>query len=126
MRAWRIPCALLLILLVLCVADSAAVSRRCARWRELSIRANEAVSREDWDAAAQILEQLRQDWEPCRFWLRVTLSHTAVSDTDALLEQSRRLCALRQREDLQLALIDLCAQFARMDAEEQINMGNIL
>ncbi|MBO4853999.1 MAG: DUF4363 family protein [Oscillospiraceae bacterium] len=126
MRAWRIPCAILLVLLALCLADSAAVSRRCTRWNERSAQAIEALSHEDWQGVEQALEQLRQDWQPCRFWLRVTLSHTAVGDTDELLEQCSLLCALHQREELHVALIELRAQFVRMDADGQVNWGNIL
>ena len=126
MRAWRIPCAALAVLLVLCAANSAAVSRRCARWAELSARANEAVAQEDWQTAAQTLEKLRQDWQPCRFWLRITLSHTAVGDTDTLLEQCALLCALRKQDELHVVLIELHAQFNRMATDGQVSPGNIL
>lgn len=126
MRAWRIPCAILLSVLVLCLANSAAVSRRCDRWSEWSAQASEALAQEDWQGVEQTLDQLRRDWQPCRFWLRVTLSHTAVGDTDELLEQCALLCALQEEEELHVALIDLRTQFVRMDRDGQVNWGNIL
>ena len=126
MRAWRIPCAVLLLVLVLCLANSAAVSRRCDRWGEWSAQASEALAQEDWQGVEQALDQLRRDWEPCRLWLRVTLSHAAVGDTDELLEQCALLCSLHQQEELHVALIELRAQFIRMDVDGKVNWGNIL
>lgn len=126
MRAWRIPTAILLALLVLCLANSTAVTRRCERWKQWSAQATDALAQKDWQGMEQTLEELRQDWQPCRLWLRVTLSHTAVGDTDELLEQCIHLCKLRQQEELYVALIELRAHFIRMDADGQVNWGNIL
>ena len=126
MRAMRIPVFILLVLVVISMAHSVTMTRRCRDWLDTVDRADTAAAAGDWDEAEDLLQQLQEDWEPSRVWLRITISHTTLDDAKSLLEQAQLLSQLKEEVHLRATLAELGALLRQMDEGERLSWENIL
>ena len=126
MRAFRIPCFVLLLLVILSLANTAAMTRHCTQWSRTLDAAQEAVARERWEEAGQLLDDLRQSWSACEVWLRVVLSHNTVDETEQLMERSRLMVRLKESTHAQDALTELAGLLERIGGGEALSLANIL
>lgn len=126
MRAMRLPVFILLVLLAVSLAQSAAITRRCRIWTATVDAVDAAAQAEQWEKAAELLDGMERDWAACRVWLRITVSHTALNQAKSLLAQSQLLCRLREGSDLRSALAELGALLRQIGLEERLSWENIL
>ncbi len=126
MRALRIPCFVLLILLALSLANSAAMQRRCAQWRALVDDARRFAREEQWAEADAKLKELENGLSSCALWLHITTSHDAVDEADRLLARARLMCALRDGVHTEESLAELRVLLHHAAENEQLLMGNIM
>lgn len=126
MRALRVPLFILLALLILSLAHSAAMGRRCRTWLEAAAAADAAAAREQWEQAAGILEDMEKSWNGCRLLLRITLSHQTLDQARSLLERSKLACRLEAGQELRQTLAELASLLRQIDAGERVSWENIL
>ena len=126
MRAMRIPVFILLVLVVISMAHSVTMSRRCRDWLDTVDRADTAAAEGDWDGAEDLLQQLQEDWEPSRVWLRITISHATLDNAKSLLEQAQLLARLQEEAHTRDTLAELSALLRQMDEGERLSWENIL
>ena len=126
MRAFRIPCFVLLLLVALSLANTAAMSRHCAQWSRTLDTAQQAVSEERWTEADRWLVELRESWDACEVWLRIVLSHNTVDDAELLMERSRLMVRLEETTHARDAMTELAGLLERISGEEKLNLSNIL
>ena len=126
MRAMRIPIFILLVLVVISMAHSVTMTRRCRDWLDTVDRADAAAAQGDWDEAEDLLQQLQEDWEPSRVWLRITISHTTLDNAKSLLEQAQLLARLQEEAHTRATLAELSALLRQMDEGERLSWENIL
>ena len=126
MRAMRIPVFILLVLVVISMAHSVTMTRRCRDWLDTVDRADTAAAAGDWDEAEDLLQQLQEDWEPSRVWLRITISHATLDNAKSLLEQAQLLARLQEEAHTRDTLAELSALLRQMDEGERLSWENIL
>jgi len=126
MKAMRIPVFILLVLVVVSLAHSAAMTRRCREWTAAVEAADRAAAEGSWDEADRLLQQLQEDWEPSRVWLRITISHNTLDSAKSLLEQAQLLSRLREETHLRATLAELGSLLRQMDEGERLSWENIL
>ena len=126
MRAFRIPCFVLLILVVLSLANSAAVTRHCGQWLEELEAAQQSAAQEQWAEADEHLVRLRESWNACRIWLRVVLSHNTVEDVEEMLDRAQLMGSLQELTHMHEALAELRGLLQRIDEGERLSLANIL
>lgn len=126
MRAFRIPCFVLLLLLALSLANTAAMSRHCGQWSRTLDAAHRAVAVENWAEADRSLIELQESWTSCEVWLRVVLSHNTVDEAEQLLERSRLMVSLQEATHARDAMTDLAGLLDRIGGGEQLSLANIL
>lgn len=126
MRAMRIPLFILLVLVVLSMAHTVTMTRRCEGWLATIDSADRAAEEGRWDEAGALLQQLQEDWEPSRIWLRITISHTTLDSAKSLLEQAQLLARLREEAHTRATLAELRSLLRQMDEGERFSWENIL
>ena len=126
MRAMRIPCFVLLVLLALSLANGAATARHCGEWTALLDAADAAAAQEQLAQADRELSTLQADWDRCQIWLRITASHDVVDEADALLKQARLMDVLHEGTHMRAALSELRELLARVDGDQRCSWSNIM
>ena len=126
MKALRIPCFVLLLLLALSLANTSAMSRHCRQWVETLDAAQQAAVRENWAEADDLLAQLQKDMASRAIWLHITMPHTTVDETDRLLEQARLMCRLGESAHVNEALSELRVLLLHTAENERLSLANIL
>ena len=126
MRAMRIPVFILLVLVVLSLAHSVTMTRRCQGWLETIDAADQAAEDGDWEEAGRQLEQLEKDWEPSHIWLRITISHATLDKAQSLLEQAQLLSELHEEAHMRATLTELGTLLRQLDEGERLSWENIL
>lgn len=126
MRAFRIPCFVLLLLVALSLANTAAMTRHCGQWNQTLNAAEAAVAKERWDEADRQLEALQKNWDSCSVWLRVVLSHNTVDEAEQLIDHARLMVGLEEATHAREAITDLGSLLERIGGGEQLSLSNIL
>ncbi len=126
MRALRVPCFVLLVLLALSLANSVAMERRCARWDEALDAAQQAAFREQWTETEALLDTVQEEMSSCAVWLHVTASHSTADEAERLLEQARLMCRLQEGPHVHEALSELRVLLGHAAENERLTLGNIL
>ena len=126
MRAFRIPCFVLLLLLALSLANTAAMTRHCARWSQALETAHQAVAEDRWEDAGRSLAELQESWDSCEVWLHIVLSHNTVDEAQQLMERSRLMVGLEEATHARDAMTELSGLLERIGGGEQLSLSNIL
>lgn len=126
MKAFRIPCFVLLLLVALSLANAAAMARHCDRWGQTLDAAETAVAEECWQEADRLLEELQKSWASCSVWLRIVLSHNTVDEAEQLMERARLMIGLEEATHAREAMTDLGSLLERIGGGEQLSLSNIL
>lgn len=126
MRAVRIPCFVLLLVVVLALGAGNAVIHHCEGWQALLLQADTAAGEGRWDDAADALTALRQDWDEGQTWLHIMVIHAQVDEVDAMLQSADVLCRLHEEAHLRATLSDLSAALREMADGEKLHLENIL
>ena len=126
MRAFRIPCFVLLVLLALSLANSAAMTRHCREWTEALDAAHQAVAQKRWAEADKRLTQLEESWRACEVWLRITLSHNTVDDVEKLLDRAHLMIGLQESTHIHDSMTELRGLLDRIEGGERLGLANVL
>lgn len=126
MRALRIPCFVLLLLLALSVANGIAMGRRCDLWLETVDAADRAAAAQRWDQADDRLAELERQLENSALWLHVTTTHNTVDEAQRLLSRARLMCRLEDGARVRESLAELRVLLRQAKENEQLLLGNIM
>ena len=126
MRAFRIPCFVLLLLVVLSLANTAAMTRHCEQWSRTLDAAETAVAGERWEEAERLLHELQASWDSRSVWLRVVLSHNTVDEAEQLMARARLMVGLQEGTHAREAMTDLGSLLERIGGGERLSLSNIL
>lgn len=126
MKVFRIPCFILLLLLVFSLCNSNAVSSRCRDWTSQIDAIDQNAEAQGWSAAADGLESLYRDWSDCQTWFHVVIEHREIDTAEALLQRCRVLCDEEDAVEFRASLSDLRAQLMLLDEMERVSIKNIL
>lgn len=126
MKVFRIPCFILLLLLVSSLCNSNAVSSRCRDWTSQIDAIDQNAEAQGWSAAADGLESLYRDWSDCQTWFHVVIEHREIDTAEALLQRCRVLCDEEDAVEFRASLSDLRAQLMLLDEMERVSIKNIL
>lgn len=126
MKVLRIPCFLLLLLLVLALGNSVWLSRRCDSWLTALDRVDHAAQQENWDDARQQLEALYQDWNSVQTWLHVIITHEELNTAQSLF---CTVLVLGEEEDdveFRAHVAELRSQLQLLAEMERVSIKNVL
>lgn len=126
MKVFRIPCFILLLLLVFSLCNSNAVSSHCRDWTLQIDAIDQNAEAQGWSAAADGLESLYRDWSDCQTWFHVVIEHREIDTAEALLQRCRVLCDEEDAVEFRASLSDLRAQLMLLDEMERVSIKNIL
>lgn len=100
MKRLYVSVGLIVLLAVLCGVHTLYLGRFTDGLTELLTQAQEQVERGDWDAAARLTRQAREQWVDNDGYLHITLRHT---DIDAILVSFDEALAFLQANEHQSA-----------------------
>ncbi|MBQ2061334.1 MAG: DUF4363 family protein [Oscillospiraceae bacterium] len=126
MRALRIPCFVLLILLALALANGASMTRRCTRWLDTADAAQQYARAEQWSEADAKLAELQQELSDSAMWLHVTTSHGTADEAERLIDRARLMCELADGVQVEESLAELRVLLRQAAEKEQLTLGNIM
>lgn len=126
MKVFRIPCFILLLLLTFCLFNSHAVSHRCHDWTAQIHIIDRQVAQQHWDAAADDLKKLYEDWDTCQTWFHIVIEHKEIDNAEALLQRCIVLCQEQDNVEFRATLSDLRSQLMLLDEMERVSIKNIL
>ena len=126
MKYGVIPAALLALLLGLALWSAEAAERAVSPWRASLAQASDAAAREDWDAAAALLDQTRAEWDAAHARFHLVSDHGALDAADALFAAAEAFAAERDRAELRAALAELSARLAVVAERQRLSLRNIL
>ena len=126
MKVFRIPCFILLLLLVFCLFNSSAVDKRCHSWTAQIDGIDDLSSKGHWETTANNLENLYQDWDACQTWFHVVIEHKEIDTAEALLQRCRVLCQEQDSVEFRATLADLRSQIMLLNEMERISIKNVL
>lgn len=126
MKVLRIPCFILLLLLVISLFNSSAVSQRCHDWTSQLDTIDQNANTKHWKDASDELETLYENWNACQTWFHVVIEHEEIDMAEALLQRCRVLCQEEDDVEFRATLADLRSQLMLLDEMERVSIKNIL
>lgn len=126
MKVFRIPVFVLLLILVLSLFNSFALSRRCDDWTAQLEASDEAARQEDWQSARRSLEVAYNDWNRHQTWLHIVIEHKEIDTAESLLQRCRVLGQEEDSVEFRSTLADLRSQIRLLNEMERVSIKNIL
>ena len=126
MKAFKIPVAVLVLLLLAALTDGFLLTKQCAAWTQTLDAAERAVIQEDWPHAQSALDDLTKNWSKWQTYLHILIDHAEIDHAEELLA----LCQLHIEEKdtaaLRVTVSQLRSLFSLLAETEQLNIKNVL
>ena len=126
MKVLRIPCFLLLLLLVLALGNSVWLSRRCDGWLGALDEVDAAAQQENWDGARQQMAALYDEWAAVQTWLHVIVAHEALNTAQSLFCTVLVLGEEEDNVEFRAHVAELRSQLQLLAEMERISIKNVL
>lgn len=126
MKALYIPLGLLAAILAFSLWAGRYVDRRTEETAALLERASEAGLAEDWDAAAQALDEARRAWADQQTFFHTILKHDELDEAETTLAGALAACRERDQEEFHILLAQLASQLEHLAETQAISIQNIL
>ena len=120
------PLGLLLTLFLLAGANGLLLSRFTARWQDQLLQAESWAIQEQWDRAANVLEESYRDWQRAQGYLHVVLAHGAVDGAEAMYHRARAFALAQEPAEFRAETAGLRTQLALLAEMEQFSLKNVL
>lgn len=126
MKVLRIPCFVLLLLLVLALGNSVCLSRYCDSWLMKLNNIDTAAQQENWESARQQLDTLYQDWDRAQIWLHVIITHEELNTAQSLFCTAVVLSEEEDNVEFRAHVAELRSQLQLLVEMERISIKNVL
>ena len=126
LRPYLPPLALLAVILVFSLWNSACVTRRTDRWRDQLQQADALAQAEDWPEAVNALTASYEDWSDHQTYLHIVTEHDAVDDAEAMYRRAAAFAAAQEPSELRAELADLNDQLRLLAEMERFSIKNVL
>ena len=126
LRPYLPPLALLAVILVFSLWNSACVTRRTDRWRDQLQQADALAQAEDWPEAVNVLTASYEDWSDHQTYLHIVSQHDAVDDAEAMYHRCLAFAATQEVTEFRAELADLRDQLRLLAEMERFSIGNVL
>ena len=126
MKAIIISAAVLVLVLLLGLGNSACISAWCEAWERQLGGVEDAAAEGQWKAAQIQLEALHRSWDRTEPYLHIVTHHEDVEQALLLLEQCRLFAALQDSDALLSAGEQLRCQYRHLAQTEELRLKNIL
>lgn len=126
MKSFRIPCLILVAMLLLSLSSSWWIHRRCQDWTDQIDQIDQCVVQEDWAKAEKKMDTLCQHWRGAQPYLYVVSHHRELDSAEELLWRSQALLQEHDRHALRAHLADLRSQLHYLAEAEACSWRNIL
>ena len=126
LRPYLPPLALLAVILVFSLWNSACVTRRTDRWRDQLQQADALAQAEDWPEAVNVLTAGYEDWSDHQTYLHIVSQHDAVDDAEAMYHRCLAFAATQEVTEFRAELADLRDQLRLLAEMERFIIGNVL
>ena len=126
LRPYLPPLALLAVILVFSLWNSACVTRRTDRWRDQLQQADALAQAEDWPEAVNVLTASYEDWSDHQTYLHIVSQYDAVDDAEAMYHRCLAFAATQEVTEFRAELADLRDQLRLLAEMERFSIGNVL
>ena len=126
MKAIIISAAVLVLVLLLGLGNSACISAWCEAWERQLGGVEDAAAEGQWKAAQIQLEALHRSWDRTEPYLHIVTHHEDVEQALLLLEQCRLFAALQDSDALLSAGEQLRCQYHHLAQTDELRLKNIL
>jgi hypothetical protein len=126
MKATVISAAVLVLVLLAGLGNSACISAWCEAWERQLGGAEDAAAEGQWETARIQLEALHRSWDRTEPYLHIVTHHEDVEQALLLLEQCRLFAALQDSDALLSAGEQLRCQYRHITETEELRLENIL
>lgn len=126
MRRLWIAAAILLVMLVSTLGNSFYLNQLMDGYKQHLTSAHQSAVQGSWDNAAQLTEQVEEDWQEHDFYLHVMLPHKDIDAIHLTFREVREYLELEETDQYTAANARLIAQLGLLGEMEQLNVKNIL
>ena len=126
MKYFALPCAVLAVILALCVGNAIWQNEKCQSWTGQLSTIDALAADDQWDNAAQALSALYKDWQSAQTWLHITVEHEELDDAETLFCCSMVLAEEQDSVEFRAHLADLRSQLQLLAEMERVSVKNVL
>lgn len=126
MKSYGIPGLILIALLIICLLNSAWLTRRCGGWQAQLDEIDSCARLDDWDSAGTKLDELYRDWLGVQTWLHITMEHKELDEAEALFCRAIVLAEEEDSVEFRSHIADLGSQLQLLDEMQQLSVENVL
>ena len=126
MKYFALPCAVLAVILALCVGNAIWQNEKCQSWTGQLSTIDALAADDQWDDAAQALSALYADWQDAQTWLHITVEHDELDDAETLFCCSMVLAEEQDSVEFRAHLADLRSQLQLLAEMERVSVKNVL
>jgi len=124
-RLW-ISVAILLVMLGATLGNSWYLNNLISDFSHKLTSAHQLTSRDNWESARQLTEQVAGHWQEHDFYLHVMLPHRDIDDIHLTFQEVEEYLELEEADQYNAANAKLIAQLGLLAEMEQLNLKNIL
>lgn len=125
MKALLLSCAVLVLLFLVGLGNSACLSARSDAWQRQLTAAETSVNDGDWSSAQTQLAAMHRAWEEAEPYLHTVLHHEEAEKALVLLSQCRLFATLEDEAALLSTTEQLRCQLRHMAEAEELRFINI-
>lgn len=125
MKTWLSPSLLLLAILTGALWNSRAMEANAQRWVSQLQTAQAAAEAEDWEGAVSALAAGYADWSRRQTYLRITASHDAVDEAEAMYHRAAAFARAQEPSEFQAETAGLRRQLRLLAERERLSVKNV-
>ena len=126
MKYLALPCAVLVVIVSLCVGNAVWQNSKCQEWTRDLAAIDTLAANGQWDNAAQALSALYEDWQAAHTWMHITTEHDELNEAESLFCRSLVLSELRDTEDFRVHIAELSSAIQLLREMSQLRIENVL
>lgn len=126
MKKYALPLGVLAGILILSLWNGAAMARVTEGLCTSLAQCSDLGQAEQWDQAAQILENAYQDWSGHQVYLHIVLEHDAVDGAEAMFRRAMSFAKTQEPSEFHAELAGLISQLRLLAEMERLSIQNIL
>ncbi|MBE6964087.1 MAG: DUF4363 family protein [Ruminococcaceae bacterium] len=120
------PLAVLLAMFAFALQNGRYMGAETDRWQTQLHKAEVFAWAEDWESAAETLQDSYRDWTSRQVYLHIVTEHDVVDDAESMYQRAMAFAAVQEDSEFRAELADLRTQLQLLAEMERFSLKNIL
>ena len=126
MKYFALPCAVLAVILALCVGNAVWQNEKCQSWTGQLSTIDALAADDQWDDTEQALSALYADWQEAQTWLHITVEHDELNDAETLFCSCMVLAEEQDSVEFRAYIAELSSALQLLREMAQLRIENVL